>query len=133
MPEWYLLPFYAILRSVPIKLLGVCVMFGSILVLFVVPWLDTSPVRSSYFRPVYKWVFWILVIDCFVLGWVGAHRPEGWFVVIGRIGTFYYFLHFLVLLPVLGWLEVPLPLPPSISSPVLKKGGGRSAAARQKP
>jgi len=92
-------------------------------------------VRSAYFRPVFKWVFWLLVIDCIVLGWVGAHRPEGWFVIIGRIATFYYFLHFLILLPVIGWFEQPLPLPPSISSPVLKKGGRRLAAssARHKP
>jgi len=136
-PEWYFLPFYAILRSIPNKLFGVCAMFGSILVLFIVPWLDTSKVRSAYFRPIYKWVFWLLVIDCFVLGWVGAHRPEGWFVVIGRIGTIYYYLHFLILLPFIGWFEQPLPLPPSISSPVLKKKGGgrvaRAAAAREKP
>jgi len=134
-PEWYFLPFYAILRSIPSKLLGVCATVGSIMVLFIVPWLDTSKVRSAYFRPVFKWVFWLLVFDCIVLGWVGAHRPEGWFVIIGRIATFYYFLHFLILLPVIGWFEQPLPLPPSISSPVLNKGGRRPAApsARRKP
>ncbi len=98
-PEWYFLPFYAILRSIPNKLLGVCAMFGSILTLFLLPWLDTSRVRSAFFRPIYKWVFWLLVIDCFVLGWVGAHRPEGMFVVIGRIATLYILLPLLRAVP----------------------------------
>ena len=128
-PEWYLLPFYAILRSIPNKLLGVVAMFGSIMVLFVVPWLDTSKVRSAYFRPIYKWVFWLLLIAVFALGYVGAHRPEGWYVVLGRIATTYYFLHFLVLMPLIGWFETPLPLPPSIAQPVTRKGGGRVAGA----
>jgi ubiquinol-cytochrome c reductase cytochrome b subunit len=135
-PEWYLLPFYAILRSIPSKLLGVCALFGSIGILFIVPWLDTSRVRSAYFRPIYKWVFWLLVIDAFVLGAVGAHRPEGWWIVIGRLGTIYYFLHFIVLMPLIGWFERPLPLPPSIAEAVLKKRGGAlagAAATRAKP
>ncbi|HEV3178592.1 MAG TPA: cytochrome b/b6 [Stellaceae bacterium] len=129
-PEWYFLPFYAILRSVPdiwllvltvpAKLAGVLCMFGSIGVLFVLPWLDTSPVRSSRFRPIYQWFFWLLVIDAFVLGYVGAHRPEGFYVLLGRAGTLYYFFHFLILLPVLGKLERPRPLPASISAAVLK-------------
>ena len=78
-PEWYFLPFYAILRSMLVrsKLLGVMLLFSSILVLFVLPWLDTSRVRSARFRPVYKWVFWLLVIDVLALGYVGAHPPEG--------------------------------------------------------
>jgi len=136
-PEWYLLPFYAILRSIPNKLLGVCALFASIFILFIVPWLDTSKVRSAYFRPVYKWVFWLLVIDAFALGAVGAHRPEGFWILIGRLGTIYYFLHFLVLMPLIGWFERPLPLPPSISEAVLKKRGGGAlagaAATRAKP
>ncbi len=122
-PEWYFLPFYAILRAVPNKLGGVMMMFGSILVLFVLPWLDTSPVRSARFRPIYRQLFWLLVISVFALGAVGAHRPQGIWVVIGRLATLYYFLHFLVILPVLGKLERPLPLPESISRPVL--GGGK--------
>src|SRR5215468_2982764 len=134
-PEWYLLPFYAILRSVPdiwlllftipAKTAGVLCMFGSIGVLFILPWLDTSPVRSSRFRPVYKWFFWLLVIDALALGAVGAHRPDAviWgisYLSIGRIGTLYYFFHFLILLPLLGKLERPRPLPSSISATVLK-------------
>src|SRR3546814_4012892 len=86
-------------------------MFGSILILFVLPWLDTSRVRSARYRPVYKWFFWVLVVDCIVLGWVGANPPEGWFVVLGQVSTFYYFFHFLVLLPILGKIERPRPLP----------------------
>ncbi|MBN9508233.1 MAG: cytochrome b, partial [Alphaproteobacteria bacterium] len=123
-PEWYLLPFYAILRSVPNKLGGVVMMFGSILILFVLPWLDTSPVRSCKFRPIYRGFFWLLLISAIVLGMVGAHRPEGWWVVLGRVATTYYFLHFLVILPILGKLERPLPLPESISRPVVGRGGG---------
>ena len=104
-PEWYFLPFYAILRSVPDKLGGVCMMFGSIVVLFVLPWLDTSPVRSARFRPIYRVFMVVLVVDLLVLGAVGAHRPEGMWVVIGRVSTIWYFLHFLVLLPLLGKFE----------------------------
>jgi ubiquinol-cytochrome c reductase cytochrome b subunit len=114
-PEWYFLPFYAILRSIPSKLIGVCAMFGAILTLFILPWLDTSKVRSASFRPVFKWVFWLLVADMLLLGWVGAHRPEGWYVLLGRLGTFYYYLHFFVLLPLIGRFEKPLKLPESIS------------------
>src|ERR1700684_2969054 len=73
-PEWYFLPYYAILRSIPSKLIRVCAMFGSLLTVVPLPWLDTSRVRSSFFRPVYKWVFWLLVIDAIVLGVVGAHQ-----------------------------------------------------------
>jgi ubiquinol-cytochrome c reductase cytochrome b subunit len=133
-PEWYLLPFYAILRSVPSKLGGVLMMFGSIGLLFIVPWLDTSPVRSCKFRPIYRWFLGLLVIACIVLGMVGAHRPEGIWVLLGRLGTIYYFLHFLVIMPVLGKLERPLPLPESISKPVLPRGGGPlPAGAAAKP
>jgi len=120
-PEWYLLPFYAILRAVPDKLGGVLCMFGAIAILFVVPWLDTSRVRSCTFRPIYKWFVFVLLIDVIVLGICGAHPPEGWYVPLSRIGTIYYFFHFLVLLPVLGKIERPLPMPPSIADAVLKK------------
>ena len=123
-PEWYFLPFYAILRSVPNKLGGVVMMFGSIAVLFVIPWLDTSPVRSARFRPLYRPFIFVLVLSVIALGVVGAHKPEGFWVVIGRVATTYYFLHWLVILPVLGKLEKPLPLPESISRPVIRKTGG---------
>ena len=129
-PEWYLLPYYAILRSVPNKLLGVIMAFGSIFLLFIVPWLDTSPVRSARFRPVYKWVFWLLVIDVIALGWVGANPPEGLVVMVGQIATFYYFVHFLILFPVIGRLERPKPLPASIATAVLQGGGARLGGAQ---
>ena len=120
-PEWYFLPFYAILRAIPDKLGGVICMFGAIAVLFVLPWLDTSRVRSCTFRPIYKWFVFLLVADVFLLGYCGAHPPEGWYVPAARLGTAYYFFHFLVLLPILGKIERPLPLPSSIAQAVLKK------------
>jgi ubiquinol-cytochrome c reductase cytochrome b subunit len=109
---------------VPNKLGGVCLMFGSIAVLFVLPWLDTSPVRSARFRPIYRQLILVWVVATVVLGVVGANRPEGIWVVLGRVCTAYYFLHFLVLLPLLGKIERPLPLPESISRPVLRGGTG---------
>jgi ubiquinol-cytochrome c reductase cytochrome b/c1 subunit len=123
-PEWYFLPFYAILRAIPDKLGGVLAMFGSIAVLFILPWLDTSRVRSATFRPIYKWFMFVLVADVIVLGVCGANPPEGWYVPIAQVGTLYYFFHFLILLPVLGKIERPLPLPPSIADAVLKKKAG---------
>jgi ubiquinol-cytochrome c reductase cytochrome b/c1 subunit len=124
-PEWYLLPYYAILRSVPDKLLGVCCMFGSILVLFIMPWLDTSKVRSARFRPIFRWMMFALVLDMFLLGHVGANKPEGLFILEGRLGTLLYFL-FYAALPFVGWFEKPLPLPESISNPVLPPRSGGS-------
>jgi ubiquinol-cytochrome c reductase cytochrome b subunit len=118
-PEWYLLPYYAILRSVPNKLFGVILSFGSILLLFLVPWLDTSRVRSARFRPIYRIVYWLLPIDVIALGWVGANPPTGAVVTVGQIATFYYFFHFLVLLPLIGKIETPRPLPISIGAAVL--------------
>jgi ubiquinol-cytochrome c reductase cytochrome b subunit len=128
-PEWYFLPFYAILRAIPDKFLGVVAMFAAVLILFIVPWLDTSPVRSARFRPIYRILFWLLVIDTIVLGWVGANPPEGIVVTIGQIATFYYFLHFLVLMPLIGKIERPRPLPLSIGTAVLDRGGARPAHA----
>jgi ubiquinol-cytochrome c reductase cytochrome b/c1 subunit len=135
-PEWYLLPYYAILRSVPNKLFGVILAFGSIFLLFLVPWLDTSRVRSARFRPVYKWVFWLLVIDVIALGWVGANPPEGLVVTVGQIATLYYFVHLLILFPLIGKLERPRPLPLSIATAVLQGGGaqlGRAGAPMANP
>ncbi|MDA9708657.1 cytochrome b/b6 [Alphaproteobacteria bacterium] len=118
-PEWYFLPFYAILRAIPDKLGGVIAMFSAIFVLFLLPWLDTSKVRSATFRPIYKILFWIFLIDAVVLGWVGSKPAEGIYIIISRIATFYYFLHFLILLPLLGKFEKNRPLPESIGKPVL--------------
>ena len=116
-PEWYFLPFYAILRAVPDKLGGVIAMFAAIAVLFVLPWLDRSPIRSAKFRPVYFVLFWVLLADCILLGFCGANPPEGIWVVLSRIGTVYYFAHFIILLPLLSLYERPIDLPLSISNP----------------
>ena len=128
-PEWYFLPFYAILRAIPDKLMGVIAMFAAIAILFIVPWLDTSKVRSTTFRPLYKIFFWILVADCILLGYLGAMPAEGAYVIWSRIATAYYFMHFLVVLPALGIIETPRKLPESISKPVLGSGGATAAPA----
>ena len=128
-PEWYFLPFYAILRAVPDKLGGVLAMFGAIAILFVLPWLDRSPVRSARFRPMFKIFFWILVIDCIVLGYVGAKPAEGMYLLVGRVATVWYFIHFLAILPLLSVIETPRPLPQSISTPVFGGGVGLAGAA----
>lgn len=126
-PEWYFLPFYAILRSIPNKLFGVIAMFSAVMVLFFVPWLDTSKVRSATFRPLYKWIFWGFVVDCFILGFVGAHSPDYNYVslgglsnqLLGQVTTLIYFSFFLLALPLLGRYEKTRPLPTSLSTPVL--------------
>jgi ubiquinol-cytochrome c reductase cytochrome b/c1 subunit len=120
-PEWYYLPFYAILRAIPDKLGGVIAMFGSILILFALPWLDTSRVRSGSYRPIFKGFFWIFAIVCVALGYLGSKPAEGGYVIWSRILTAYYFAHFLIILPLLGLLESPKPLPPSIADDVLSK------------
>jgi len=118
-PEWYFLPFYAILRAIPNKLFGVAGLIGAIVVLFFVPWLDTSRVRSTRYRPIYKWFFWAFVITCVVLGYLGSQPPQGVYLIIGRIFTAYYFLFFLLVMPVVGWIEKPKGLPGSITESVL--------------
>lgn len=127
-PEWYYLPFYAILRSIPDKLGGVIAMFGAIAILAFLPWLDTSKVRSCMFRPQMKAYFWIFVIDCIVLGYVGSQPAEGSMLIIGRLGTAYYFGFFLILMPLIGLLETPKPIPESISEAVLGDGHGDSGS-----
>jgi ubiquinol-cytochrome c reductase cytochrome b subunit len=135
-PEWYLLPFYAILRAftldflwIPAKLWGVIAMFGALILLFFLPWLDTSRVKSTAYRPMYKIWFWVLVVDCFVLGWVGAMPAEEPYVRIGQIAAAYYFAHFLIILPLLSFVEKPLPLPNSIAESVLGKKGDYTGGA----
>jgi len=120
-PEWYFLPFYAILRAIPHKLLGVIVAGASIAVLLVLPWLDRSKVRSARYRPIHNAFFWLFVVDCLVLGWVGANPPEGMFILIGRAATAWYFAHFLIFVPLVSLIETPRPVPASISEPVLKE------------
>ena len=121
-PEWYFLPFYAILRGITFdiffleaKFLGVLAMFGSILVMALVPWLDTSRVRSGRFRPQFKYWFWLLVIDFVVLMWCGSRPAEGLVPTISLIGAIYWFAYFLVILPLLGVTETPLDQPKTIA------------------
>ncbi|MDG2034912.1 MAG: cytochrome b/b6 [Rhodospirillales bacterium] len=135
-PEWYFLPYYAILRAVPdnfidifgilpviidAKTSGVILMFASILVLCLLPWLDRSKVRSARFRPIYRQLFWIFLADCLVLGWVGAKPAEGTMLIIGRIATFWYFFHLLILVPFVSKWEKTRDLPESINASVLSK------------
>ncbi len=127
-PEWYFWPFYAILRAFtsdflffPAKLLGVLAMFSAILVWFLLPWLDRSPVRSGKYRPMFKWFFVVLLVDVLVLGYCGGSPAEEPFVIISQLAAIYYFLHFLVILPIISSIERPDPLPFSITEAVLGK------------
>jgi ubiquinol-cytochrome c reductase cytochrome b subunit len=104
-PEWYFLPFYAILRSIPDKLGGVIAMFGAIVVLFLIPFINQSEVRSSTFRPIYRKLFWFLFADFLILGWIGQKVVETPYIEVGQIATVLYFLFFCVVLPGLGLVE----------------------------
>ncbi|NWG23098.1 MAG: cytochrome b N-terminal domain-containing protein [Pseudorhodoplanes sp.] len=131
-PEWYYLPFYAILRAIPDKLMGVLALGGSILILAFLPWLDTSKVRSARYRPLYRQFFWIFIATVVGLGYLGSKPPEGGYVIAARILTIYYFAHFLIVLPLLGLFEKTKPLPNSISESVLKDGEPIGASAPAK-
>ena len=121
-PEWYFWPFYAILRAftvdfiLPAKLWGVLAMFASILILFFLPWLDKSPVRSGSYRPVFKRFYWLLIADILILGWCGGAAATPIYVAVSQLASAYYFAHFLIILPLVSAFERPLPLPDSISS-----------------
>jgi ubiquinol-cytochrome c reductase cytochrome b subunit len=128
-PEWYFWPFYAILRAftvdflfIPAKLLGVLAMFGSIALLFFLPWLDTSPVRSGNYRPLFKKFFWFGLLPCIViLGYCGVSPAEGPYILLGQLSAAYYFAHFLIILPIISRIEKTLPLPNSITEAVTGK------------
>ncbi len=127
-PEWYFWPFYAILRAftfdflwIPAALWGVLAMFASIVLLFFLPWLDTSPIRSATYRPLYRIFFWVLVADIILLGICGMMPAEQPWVLLSQIGAGYYFAHFLIIMPVLSRIERPLPMPGSITEAVLAK------------
>ena len=124
-PEWYYWPFYAILRAftfdfffIPAKLLGVLAMFAAILLLFFLPWLDKSAVRSGNYRPTFRKFFWILVIDVLILGYLGGAPAEEPYVMLSQIASAYYFAHFLIILPLISSMERPEPLPNSITEAV---------------
>nr|YP_010254587.1 apocytochrome b [Ganoderma subamboinense]QUA00720.1 apocytochrome b [Ganoderma subamboinense] len=104
-PEWYLLPFYAILRSIPNKLLGVLAMFGALLIFLILPYSDLSRIRGASFRPLMKFIFWLFVTDFIILMWIGSQHPETPYVEIGQVATAFYFLWFIFLVPVAGILE----------------------------
>jgi ubiquinol-cytochrome c reductase cytochrome b subunit len=128
-PEWYFWPFYAILRAftfdflfIPAKLLGVLAMFGSILIWFLLPWLDKSPVRSGHYRPLFRKFFWFgLVPSMAVLFWTGGAPAEQPYLLFSQIAALYYFAHFLIILPIISSIERPDPLPFSITESVLGK------------
>ena len=138
-PEWYFLPFYAILKAftadfiLPAKLWGVLAMFGSILVLFFLPWLDSSPIRSANFRPKVKIAFWILVLDVLLLGWCGQAEARPSVVLTSQLAAGYYFAHFLIILPILSRTETPRALPNSITEAVLNEEGASSLSTAQAP
>ncbi len=133
-PEWYFLPFYAILKSftvdfiLPAKLWGVLAMFGSILLLFFLPWIDTSPVRSANFRPAVRYGLVALLLSVLLLGYVGGAEAIPRNVILGQLGTAIYFGYFLVYLPIVSRLERPRPVPNSITEAVLARHGGTSPA-----
>ncbi|NDA46886.1 MAG: cytochrome b, partial [Alphaproteobacteria bacterium] len=127
-PEWYYLPFYAILRAIPSKLGGVVAMFGAIVVLAFLPWLDTSRVKSAAYRPLYKFFFWLFVVACLGLGFLGSKPPDGVYVIAARLLTLYYFGFFLIIMPLLGLFETPKPVPASIADAVLAKNSSHAQA-----
>ncbi len=138
-PEWYFWPFYAILRAftvdfiLPAKLWGVLAMFSSILLLFFLPWLDSSPVKSNRYRPLAKQFFWLLMVDLAILGWVGGLPAEEPYVRISQIASIYYFAHFLIILPIISRIERPLPLPNSIAESVLGNDVNQAPAPAAQP
>jgi ubiquinol-cytochrome c reductase cytochrome b subunit len=104
-PEWYFLPFYAILRSIPDKLGGVITMISAILILLLIPIINFSTIRSSQFRPIYSIFYWFLVADFLILGWIGQEPVESPYVEVGMIATLFYFMFFILLMPLIGFLE----------------------------
>ena len=129
-PEWYFLPFYAILRAIPDKLGGVIAMFASIAILAFAPWLDWSRVRSCKYRPIFKWCFWGFVVTCLALGYLGAMPAEEPYVTWARIFTFLYFAFFLIAMPLVGLIETPSQMPRSITESVLGKSGASGGGGK---
>ena len=126
-PEWYLLPFYAILRAIPNKLVGVVCLFGAIAVLAFLPWLDTSAVRSGRYRPLFRFFFIVFVLACVGLGYLGSQEVSDGATLIARMLSLYYFAFFLIILPLLGLFEKTRPLPVSIADSILSGGAAPAA------
>ena len=104
-PEWYFLPYYAILRSIPHKAGGIVAMVGSILVLALIPFINSSMIRNTTYRPLFKFFFWLFIADFVILTWIGQKPVKDVFVLAGQIATVYYFAFFLVIIPVVGKVE----------------------------
>jgi quinol-cytochrome oxidoreductase complex cytochrome b subunit len=104
-PDWYFLPFYAILRSIPHKTGGIVAMAAALLVLFLLPVINTSSIRSSNFRPIYRKFYWLFVVDCLILGWIGGNPVETPYTEIGLAATIYYFTYLLILLPLVSHID----------------------------
>jgi ubiquinol-cytochrome c reductase cytochrome b subunit len=149
-PEWYFLPFYAILRAVPDKLMGVIAMGGAIAMLFALPWLDSSKVRSMRYRPTARIYFFFWIVASLALGWCGSQEPDGQLIPhmtgptlidydinsvtwLSRIAAIYYFVYFLVITPLLSRRETPLPTPDSIYTPVLSHPAHAPSGAAAEP
>jgi ubiquinol-cytochrome c reductase cytochrome b subunit len=122
-PEWYLLPFYAILRAIPNKLIGVIALFLAIALLAFLPWLDTSPVKSGKYRPLFRFFFWIFVVCCVGLGYLGSQEVSDGTTLVARILTVGYFGFLVIVLPLLGLIEKTKPMPATIADAVLAKTG----------
>jgi ubiquinol-cytochrome c reductase cytochrome b subunit len=102
-------------------------MFSSILLLFFLPWIDNSPVRSARYRPTYRLFFWVWIVDILVLGWCGGSPATPEYIILGQFAAAYYFAHFLIILPIISRSERPRPLPNSITEAVLAKAHDRGA------
>jgi ubiquinol-cytochrome c reductase cytochrome b subunit len=107
-PEWYFLPFYAVLRSIPDKLGGVAAMGGALIILFLIPFTNTSNIRSTTFRPIFKFFYWLIVSDFLLLGWIGQKPVKDTYVAVGQYATLFYFLFFIILVPVIGIIETKI-------------------------
>jgi quinol-cytochrome oxidoreductase complex cytochrome b subunit len=104
-PEWYFLPFYVILRSIPHKVGGILAMLFSLLILYIIPFLNTSLVKDTSFRPLFKFCYFVAIADFIILGWVGQSPVKDSYIFVGQVATFYYFTFFIILIPVVGLIE----------------------------
>jgi quinol-cytochrome oxidoreductase complex cytochrome b subunit len=128
-PEWYLLPFYAMLRAIPSKFWGVVILLAAIVVLAFIPWLDRSPVKSAKYRPSFRVFFWVFIAICIGLGYLGSQEPTEGLALIARILTFGYFAFFLIIMPILSFTEKTKPIPTSIADAVLARTKSVAAPA----
>ena len=107
-PEWYFLPYYAVLRSIPHKAGGIIAMGSAIFVLFLIPFMYSSDIRNTTYRPIFKVCFWLFIADFVILTWVGQKPVRKTFIFVGQMTTVYYFIFFLVFIPNVGKIESAL-------------------------